>query len=101
MSQFQKPLGLYIHVPFCAHKCAYCDFYSITNEDLIQEYTAAITAHIRSRKNDAKNYTVDTVFFGGGTPSILTGGQMKTLMDAVFSSFSVGSSPSSSPSKAQ
>ncbi len=89
MSQFQKPLGLYIHVPFCAHKCAYCDFYSITNEDLIQEYTAAITAHIRSRKNDAKNYTVDTVFFGGGTPSLLPTESFIEIMETIYDVFDV------------
>ena len=71
MFQNQKPLGLYIHVPFCAHKCAYCDFYSITNEDLIQEYTMAITEHMRRKKRIAKNYLVDSIFFGGGTPSLL------------------------------
>ena len=71
MFQNQKPLGLYIHVPFCAHKCAYCDFYSITNEDLIQEYTIAIIEHMRRKKRIAKNYLVDSIFFGGGTPSLL------------------------------
>ena len=89
MSQFQKPLGLYIHVPFCAHKCAYCDFYSITNEDLIQEYTSAITAHIRSRKQEAKDYTVDTIFFGGGTPSLLPTESFNEIMETIYDVFEV------------
>ena len=89
MSQFQKPLGLYIHVPFCAHKCAYCDFYSITNEDLIQEYTSAITAHIRSRKQEAKDYTVDTIFFGGGTPSLLPTENFNEIMETIYDVFEV------------
>lgn len=89
MSQNQKPLGLYIHVPFCAHKCAYCDFYSITNEDLIQEYTSAITAHMRLRKNDAKDYTVDTIYFGGGTPSLLPTASFIEIMETIYDVFDV------------
>ncbi len=87
--QPQKPLGLYIHVPFCAHKCAYCDFYSITNEDLIQEYTSAITAHIRSQKHAARDRTVDSIFFGGGTPSILPVESFCEIMETIYDVFDV------------
>ena len=87
--QPQKPLGLYIHVPFCAHKCAYCDFYSITNEDLIQEYTSAITAHMRSQKHMAKDRTVDSIFFGGGTPSILPIESFCEIMETIYDVFDV------------
>ena len=89
MFQAQKPLGLYIHVPFCAHKCAYCDFYSITDEDLIQEYTLAITEHIRMKKRMAKNYIVDTIFFGGGTPSLLPLESFYEIMTAIRSVFDI------------
>jgi oxygen-independent coproporphyrinogen-3 oxidase len=89
MFQIQKPLGLYIHVPFCAHKCAYCDFYSITNNDLVQEYTSAITAHIRSQKRFAKDRLVDSIFFGGGTPSILPIESFTEIMEAIYDVFDV------------
>jgi oxygen-independent coproporphyrinogen-3 oxidase len=89
MFQSQKPLGLYIHVPFCAHKCAYCDFYSVTDEDLIQEYTLAITEHMRLKKNIAKNYLVDTIFFGGGTPSLLPAESFCEIMNTIRSVFNV------------
>lgn len=89
MSQNRKTLGLYIHVPFCAHKCAYCDFYSITNEDLVQEYTAAIIAHIRKHKRMAKDRTVDSIFFGGGTPSILPVKSFTEIMETIYDVFDV------------
>lgn len=89
MFQQQKPLGLYIHVPFCAHKCAYCDFYSITDEDLIQEYTLAIIEHIHRKKRLAKNYLVDSIFFGGGTPSLLPTECFCEILDAIRSVFDI------------
>jgi len=89
MFQLGKPLGLYIHVPFCASKCAYCDFYSITNEDLIQEYTLAIIEHIHRKKRIAKKYTVDSIFFGGGTPSLLPVENFCEIMEAIRSVFDV------------
>lgn len=84
-----KHLGIYIHVPFCAHKCAYCDFYSITNEELIKEYTIAVTSHIRRQKKLAKNYIVDSVFFGGGTPSLLPTESFCEIMETLYSVFNV------------
>ncbi|MCR5807683.1 MAG: radical SAM family heme chaperone HemW [Oscillospiraceae bacterium] len=59
--------GLYIHIPFCRKKCAYCDFYSLTDEtDRMPAYTAAVIRNIRSEQ-----YRYDTVYFGGGTPTLL------------------------------
>lgn len=89
MSQNQKTLGLYIHIPFCAHKCAYCDFYSITNNDLVQEYTAALVSHIQRQKSYAKDRIVDTIFFGGGTPSILPAECFIEIMRAIYDVFDV------------
>ena len=89
MLQNQKPLGIYVHVPFCAHKCAYCDFYSITNESLVQEYVIAVTTHIRSKKKLAKNYIVDTIFFGGGTPSLLPTESFCEILKTIYDVFEV------------
>lgn len=72
-----KPLGLYIHVPFCVKKCCYCDFYSITDLSLTDLYTAAVVRNIKSH-----NYIYDTVYFGGGTPSLLAPNQIQAILSA-------------------
>ncbi len=67
-----KPLGLYIHIPFCKSKCIYCDFYSLAgSESLMDDYTAALCAHLTETAPFAAAHTVDSVYFGGGTPSYL------------------------------
>jgi oxygen-independent coproporphyrinogen-3 oxidase len=66
----EKKIGLYIHLPFCASRCEYCDFCSSSGkEDLIPAYQEALIAHIREFAPRLENYYVDTVYFGGGTPS--------------------------------
>ena len=85
-----KPLSLYLHIPFCVRKCAYCDFPSHAGRERdIPAYVEALKGEIAEAGQKYPDRRVETIFFGGGTPSILTGGQMKTLMDAVFSSFTV------------
>lgn len=64
--------GLYIHIPFCKSKCAYCDFFSCTNkEHLIENYIEALCRELFITVNQNINLTIDTVFIGGGTPSII------------------------------
>lgn len=67
-----KKLGIYIHVPFCIKKCNYCDFYSVKwSDDLETKYIDAILTEINSYKDKINNnYIIDSIFFGGGTPSI-------------------------------
>ena len=67
-----KPLGIYVHVPFCRSKCEYCDFYSLgggLNKESMELYLQAVLAHIRETAQRVTGYEVDTVYFGGGTPS--------------------------------
>ena len=66
------PLGIYIHVPFCRSKCHYCDFYSLADQDEYQQecYMKAVCQHIREAGQQAPNHRVDTIYFGGGTPTI-------------------------------
>lgn len=72
MAEETKKLGLYIHIPFCASKCDYCDFYSLPGrEDLKERYAKALRAHMAETAPQAKGYQVDTVYFGGGTPVML------------------------------
>lgn len=63
-------LGIYIHIPFCASKCGYCDFYSLAGCDhMMDKYQKALIAHLEESGHAIRNYEVDSVYFGGGTPS--------------------------------
>lgn len=65
-----KRLGVYIHIPFCASKCGYCDFYSLSGCDhMMPDYQDALIDHIEESAQSLKGYEVDSVYFGGGTPS--------------------------------
>ena len=87
----KTPLGIYIHVPFCRSKCAYCDFYSVTdkNDKLMDSYLAAICRHIKESGALAPDYKVDTVYFGGGTPTFFGADGMATIMNTIRRSFDV------------
>ena len=72
MNTAEKKLGLYLHIPFCRQKCVYCDFYSLaSSESHMDDYTDALCAHLAEIASFAAGHTVDTVYFGGGTPSYL------------------------------
>lgn len=63
--------GIYLHVPFCHAKCAYCDFYSIARTGLVADYATAVIHEYATRKGELADEPVTTLYFGGGTPSIL------------------------------
>lgn len=66
----EQTLGLYIHIPFCRSKCAYCDFYSLPGQEKrMDDYQRALLTHLTEAAPRAASYAVDTVYFGGGTPS--------------------------------
>ena len=85
------PLGIYIHVPFCRSKCQYCDFYSVTSKKDcdFDGYLEAVCAHIREAGPQAPDHIVDTVYFGGGTPSFLGADALAAILTAVRKSFDV------------
>ena len=87
----KTPLGLYVHVPFCRSKCQYCDFYSLACKDdkRMDAYINAVCAHIKEAGQLAPGYKVDTVYFGGGTPSYLGGDGLATILSAVRKYFDV------------
>ena len=69
-----RKLEIYIHIPFCVKKCDYCDFLSVCSDDNTKrEYVSALINEIKLSKDRMKGYLIDTVFIGGGTPSILDG----------------------------
>ncbi len=80
----QPPLGLYLHIPFCAAKCAYCDFYSLPrSEEKMDAYVAALCRHLEEVSPQADRHRVDTVYLGGGTPSYLGAGRLTRLLQTV------------------
>lgn len=85
-----RSLGLYIHIPFCKAKCIYCDFYSLPRaEGQMDAYVSALTAQLATWREHTADCTVDTVYFGGGTPSYLGPDRLCRLLDAVFQSYRV------------
>ncbi len=86
--KFLTNLGLYLHIPFCNGKCAYCDFYSaFTNEVLIDSYLTALIKEIKQWGGKI-NRPIDTIYLGGGTPSLLNH-HLVPLLDAVYENFKV------------
>ncbi len=82
-------ISLYIHVPFCLSKCSYCDFYSVKSDDkLMEDYTEKICKEVEKWGADI-NKCVDTVYFGGGTPSLLKLGQIEKILLAIKKRFNL------------
>ncbi len=83
-TQRGRKLGIYLHIPFCRSKCAYCDFYSLANrEEEMDRYLAALTNHLKETAPQAKSCVVDTVYIGGGTPSTLGAKRIGALLHIV------------------
>lgn len=79
-----KTLGIYIHIPFCAKKCAYCDFYSRPGKtQLMPAYNKAVISHIQESARQLSGYYIDTVYFGGGTPSFFGADRLIEIFDAL------------------
>lgn len=81
--------GLYLHIPYCKSKCRYCDFVSFADCESMGEYCAALLKEMRLDAAALPKQAYDTVFFGGGTPSILPAGAVAMLMDALHASFEI------------
>lgn len=79
----KKSIGIYIHIPFCKAKCYYCDFVSFANkEELYEEYAQAVIKEIRYK--DISKYSIDTIYIGGGTPSILDGESISKILKEII-----------------
>ena len=84
----KRDLGIYIHIPFCERKCAYCDFYSVPSAGVPEEYIDRLVREIGGFEA-AGEYSVDSIFFGGGTPSLLSEVQAGRIFDAIYRRFAV------------
>ncbi|MEO9887891.1 MAG: radical SAM family heme chaperone HemW [Balneola sp.] len=80
--------GIYLHIPFCKQACSYCDFYFVTKPDNKAAFVDKLVKEIRSKKNTVfSTETIDTIYFGGGTPSLLTIEQFERIFEAVYDTF--------------
>lgn len=87
--QGKKPLGIYLHIPFCIRKCLYCDFLSAPSDEETREaYVNALLAEIDAQAPLYDKFQVHTVFFGGGTPSLLTADQTAAILGRLYQRFS-------------
>lgn len=88
----KKPLGLYVHIPFCVKKCNYCDFLSAPADDATKKrYVEALCKEIRSYKEVTKEYELATLYLGGGTPSVLELSQTEKILQTVRETFCIDS----------
>lgn len=85
--------GIYIHIPFCKQACHYCDFHFSTSLKKKDDLITALAKELELRKDEFKNVTVETIYFGGGTPSLLSNDELQFLIDAVYGHYKVSESP--------
>src|SRR5712675_1329771 len=81
--------GIYIHIPFCKQACNYCDFHFSTSMGRKEEMVLALAKEMQIRKPELANDIIETIYFGGGTPSILSSEQIDFLIIAVYENFKV------------
>ena len=85
--------GIYIHIPYCKKKCIYCDFYFKINADDMRDMISCIKKELITRKNYVKAKQVKTIYFGGGTPSLLTNHYVKTILKTIYDNYKVCEKP--------
>ncbi len=86
------PLGIYLHIPFCRSRCSYCDFATDiwSSDGAVERYVTALCSEVRNSKFEIRNLP-DTIYFGGGTPSLLTPKQLESILSTVTDKCSVSS----------
>ncbi len=82
-------LGIYVHIPFCVSKCLYCNFYSENKLEYINDYVLALTKEIKRESKQYSKYNIDTIFIGGGTPSVLPAGCVTLIINAIKQFYNV------------
>lgn len=92
----QKKLGIYVHIPFCKSKCEYCDFYSLggsRDRRVTDDYLQALADHIKESGRLTPEHVVDTVYFGGGTPSFFGAENLEKILDEIQRRFRLDPDP--------
>jgi oxygen-independent coproporphyrinogen III oxidase len=85
--------GIYIHIPFCKQACHYCDFHFSTSMKKKEEMILALAKELQLRKKEFQQESVATIYFGGGTPSVLTPAEIRFLIDVIYENYNVGAAP--------
>ena len=85
--------GIYIHIPFCKQACHYCDFHFSTSLKKKDELFQCLIKELELRKNELQNQTIETIYFGGGTPSLLTKDELELLINSVYENYAVIENP--------
>ena len=94
MKRSYKPLGLYIHIPFCKSKCVYCDFYSLPHaENQMDRYVSAVCRQLGEISRQTTAHEVDTIYFGGGTPSYLGVKRLKHILKTIEKHYRIAKCP--------
>ncbi len=81
--------GIYVHIPFCGSRCAYCDFYSTTRLEEREAYVHALCRELSQRRDEFAGVGVHTVYFGGGTPSMLTASQLREIQESLYRHYAI------------
>ncbi|WP_347173708.1 radical SAM family heme chaperone HemW [Polaribacter uvawellassae] len=85
--------GIYIHIPFCKQACFYCDFHFSTSLKKKDELVSCLIKELEIRKGELQNETIETIYFGGGTPSLLSVDEIESIIDAINSNYTVIENP--------
>ncbi|SFS54268.1 radical SAM family heme chaperone HemW [Lutibacter maritimus] len=85
--------GIYLHIPFCKQACYYCDFHFSTSLKRKDEMILALKNELLLRKDELKNEFVETIYFGGGTPSLLNTEELQLLLNTIYCNYNVNSNP--------
>lgn len=83
--------GIYIHIPFCRQKCYYCDFYKTVNTSQTEKFISLLQKEVILQKNYLENETIETIYFGGGTPSVLKELELGKIMNFLHSNYKINS----------
>ncbi|WP_372802798.1 radical SAM protein, partial [Lutibacter sp.] len=85
--------GIYLHIPFCKQACYYCDFHFSTSLKRKEEMMASLIKELILRKNELENDEIETIYFGGGTPSLLTIKEIANLISIIYKNYKVINNP--------
>ncbi|WP_162495566.1 radical SAM family heme chaperone HemW [Confluentibacter flavum] len=85
--------AIYIHIPFCKQACFYCDFYFSTSLKKKDELVDALITELELRKNEFQGQFIETIYFGGGTPSLLKNYELQSILDAIYKNYKVVKNP--------
>ena len=86
-----KNLGIYVHIPFCKQKCEYCDFVSFSGiEEKQEKYVEAVLLDIKNSSEKIIDYQIDTIYFGGGTPSYIDSSEIEKILKTIRELYHVG-----------